>query len=27
VLLIVAVIVDLGAHERSARPVYYYRKR
>jgi hypothetical protein len=31
VLLIIAVIVDLGAHERSARPVYhgkvYYRRR
>ena len=27
VLLIVAVIVDLGAHERSAKPVYYYRRR
>jgi hypothetical protein len=31
VLVIIAVIVDLGAHERSARPVYYrgtyYRRR
>ncbi|HET6324774.1 MAG TPA: hypothetical protein VFG04_08745 [Planctomycetaceae bacterium] len=27
VLVIVAVIVDLGAHERSAKPVYYYRRR
>ncbi len=26
VLVIIAVILDLGAHERSARPVYYYRK-
>lgn len=25
VLVIVAAIVDLGAHERSARPVYYGR--
>jgi hypothetical protein len=27
VLVIIAVFFDLGAHERSARPVYYYRKR
>ena len=27
VLVIVAVLVDLGAHERSARPVYYYRRK
>jgi hypothetical protein len=27
VLVIVAALVDLGAHERSARPVYYYRRR
>lgn len=27
VLVIVAVICDLGAHERSAKPVYYYRRR
>jgi hypothetical protein len=31
VLVIIAVIVDLGAHERSARPAYYrgvyYRRR
>ena len=27
VLVIVAVIFDLGAHERSAKPVYYYRRR
>jgi hypothetical protein len=27
VVVIVAVIFDLGAHERSARPVYYRRRR
>jgi hypothetical protein len=27
VLVIVAVFFDLGAHERTARPVYYRRKR
>ena len=27
VVVIIAVILDLGAHERSARPVYYNRKR
>jgi hypothetical protein len=27
VLVVIAVLVDLGAHERSARPVYYYRRK
>jgi hypothetical protein len=26
VLVIIAIVLDLGAHERSARPVYHYRK-
>jgi hypothetical protein len=27
VLVVIAAIFDLGAHERSARPVYYRRRR